>query len=178
MATCLKASLGPSDFLNFAVEDSVALEEERHRVNSLGNSKRAIDSQIDHLVWGDPLKCHRNFGHNLRLHFNVFASPSKGWGLGKGTAFESPSPDSPVEIHSSFSLFPSFTINWTVAPRESAAGRWPSGRFTAFKTESRHGTVWQRASGSDFCRGCDTLHDGADTLMLEEPVRGSNKLAV
>lgn len=45
-----KASLGPRDFLNFAVEDSVALEEERHRVNCLGNSKRAIDSQIDRLV--------------------------------------------------------------------------------------------------------------------------------
>ena len=39
---------------------------------------------------GDPLKCHKNFGHSLRLYFNVFASPSKGWGLGKGTAFESP----------------------------------------------------------------------------------------
>jgi hypothetical protein len=45
------------------------------------------------MVWGDPLKCHKNFGHSLRLHFNVFASPSKGWGLGKGTAFESPSPE-------------------------------------------------------------------------------------
>ncbi len=44
-------------------------------------------------VWGDLLKCHKNFGHSLRLHFNVFASPSKGWGLGKGTAFESPSPE-------------------------------------------------------------------------------------
>src|ERR1700726_3490279 len=72
-------------------------------------------------VWGEPLKCHKNFGHSLPLHFNVFASPSKGWGLGKGTAFESPSPDSPVEIHSSFSLFPSFTIKCTVAPRPFAA---------------------------------------------------------
>src|SRR5713101_6801632 len=71
-------------------------------------------------LWGDPLKCHKNFGHSLRLYFNVFASPSKGWGLGKGTAFESPSPDSPVEARSSFSPFPSFTINCTVAPRESA----------------------------------------------------------
>jgi hypothetical protein len=31
----------------------------------------------------------QNFGHSLRLYLNVFASPSKGWGLGKGTAFES-----------------------------------------------------------------------------------------
>src|SRR5271156_2806363 len=65
-----------------------------------------------------PLNCHKNFGHSLRFYFNVFASPSKGWGLGKGTAFESPSPDSPVEARSSFSWFPSFTINCKVAPRE------------------------------------------------------------
>jgi hypothetical protein len=77
---------------------------------------------------GDPLNCHKNFGHSLRLYFNVFASPSKGWGLGKGTAFESPSPDSPVEARSSFSPFPSSTINCTVAPRESAGSPrapWP-----------------------------------------------------
>lgn len=49
-ATGLNASLGPRDFLNFAIADSLALEEERHRVNCLGNSKRAIDSQIDRLV--------------------------------------------------------------------------------------------------------------------------------
>jgi hypothetical protein len=50
VATGLKASLGPRDFLNFAVEDSEALEVERNRVNCLGSSKRAIDSQIDRLV--------------------------------------------------------------------------------------------------------------------------------
>jgi hypothetical protein len=37
------------------------------------------------IAWGDPLSCHKNFGHSLRLYFNVFASPSKGWDLGKGT---------------------------------------------------------------------------------------------
>jgi hypothetical protein len=50
MPTSLKASLEPRDFLNFAVEDSAALDEERNRVNCLGNSKRAIDSQVDRLV--------------------------------------------------------------------------------------------------------------------------------
>jgi hypothetical protein len=50
LAAEVKASLGPRDFLNFAIEDSVALEEERNRVNCLSNSKRAIDSQVDRLV--------------------------------------------------------------------------------------------------------------------------------
>jgi hypothetical protein len=49
-ATGLKASLGPRDFLDFAIADSVTLNEERNRVNCLGNSKRAIDSQVDRLV--------------------------------------------------------------------------------------------------------------------------------
>src|SRR6266436_2109115 len=64
--------------------------------------KRPLDqgswTQSGLKFWGDPLKCHKNFGHSLRLYFNVFASPSKGWGLGKETAFESPSPDSPVVL--------------------------------------------------------------------------------
>ncbi len=50
VATGLKASLEPRDFLDFAIEDSAALEKERNRVNCLGNSKRAIDSQVDRLV--------------------------------------------------------------------------------------------------------------------------------
>jgi hypothetical protein len=50
LATGLKASLGPRDFLDFAIADSVTLDEERNRVNCLGNSKRAIDSQVDRLV--------------------------------------------------------------------------------------------------------------------------------
>jgi len=51
VATGLKASLEPRDFLDFAIEDSAALGKERNRVNCLGNSKRAIDSQIDRLVY-------------------------------------------------------------------------------------------------------------------------------
>src|SRR5271157_4989045 len=50
LATGRKASLEPRDFLDFAIEDSVELENERNRVNCLGNSKRAIDSQVDRLV--------------------------------------------------------------------------------------------------------------------------------
>lgn len=45
-----KAFLEPRDFLNFAVEDSLTLGKERSRVNCLGNSKRAIDAQIDRLI--------------------------------------------------------------------------------------------------------------------------------
>lgn len=45
-----KACLEPRDFLNFAVEDSLTLDNERSRVNCLGNSKRAIDAQIDRLI--------------------------------------------------------------------------------------------------------------------------------
>jgi hypothetical protein len=50
LATETKAYLQPRDFLNFAIEDSVALEKERNRINCLGNCKRAIDSQIDRLI--------------------------------------------------------------------------------------------------------------------------------
>ncbi len=45
-----KAFLEPRDFLNFAVEDSLALEDERNRVNSLSNCKRAVDAQVDRLI--------------------------------------------------------------------------------------------------------------------------------
>ena len=45
-----KAFLEPRDFLNFAVEDSVALEKEKNRVNCLSNCKRAIDGQVDRLI--------------------------------------------------------------------------------------------------------------------------------
>jgi hypothetical protein len=45
-----KAFLQPRDFLNFAIQDSEALKSERNRVNCLGNSKRAIDAQVDHLI--------------------------------------------------------------------------------------------------------------------------------
>jgi hypothetical protein len=49
-ATGIKESLEPRDFLNFAVADSGALGDERNRVNCLGNSKRAIDCQVDRLI--------------------------------------------------------------------------------------------------------------------------------
>jgi len=49
-ATEIKPYLEPRDFLNFAIKDSEALEEERNRINCLGNCKRAIDSQVDHLI--------------------------------------------------------------------------------------------------------------------------------
>lgn len=45
-----KAFLQPRDFLNFAIQDSDSLNLERNRVNCLGNSKRAIDAQVDRLV--------------------------------------------------------------------------------------------------------------------------------
>lgn len=45
-----KAFLEPRDFLNFALEDSLTLDQERSRVNCLTNCKRAIDAQIDRLI--------------------------------------------------------------------------------------------------------------------------------
>jgi len=45
-----KVFLGPRDFLDFAVEDSAALDKERNLVNCLANCKRAIDAQVDRLI--------------------------------------------------------------------------------------------------------------------------------
>ena len=45
-----EAHLEPRDFLNFAVQDSQTLNEERSRVNCLSNAKRAIDAQINRLI--------------------------------------------------------------------------------------------------------------------------------
>src|SRR6266446_3354544 len=42
--------------------------------------------------WGEPLRWHSFFGHSFRFRKSVLASPSRRRGLGKGTAFESPSP--------------------------------------------------------------------------------------
>src|SRR6266478_4054297 len=42
--------------------------------------------------WGEPLGWHSFFGHSFRFRKSVLASPSRRRGLGKGTAFESPSP--------------------------------------------------------------------------------------
>jgi hypothetical protein len=49
-AAGIQEALEPRDFLNFAVDDSVALGDQRNRVNCLGNSKRAIDCQVDRLI--------------------------------------------------------------------------------------------------------------------------------
>src|SRR5437870_3493920 len=46
----------------------------------------------DPSFWGDPLEWHSFFGHSFRFRNSVFASSSRRRGLGKGTAFESPSP--------------------------------------------------------------------------------------
>src|SRR6266436_3048860 len=44
-------------------------------------------------VWGEPLGWHKLFGHSFRFHRRILASPSRRRGLGKGTAFESLSPE-------------------------------------------------------------------------------------
>jgi hypothetical protein len=49
-ATGIQESLELRDFFNFAVDDSASLGEERNRVDCLGNSKRAIDCQVDRLI--------------------------------------------------------------------------------------------------------------------------------
>lgn len=48
--TRLQGPLRPRDFLDFALQDSLSPGEERNRCNCLGNCKRAIDCQIDHLI--------------------------------------------------------------------------------------------------------------------------------
>jgi len=45
-----KARLEPRDFVNFAVEDSTALDKSGNRVNCLSNCMRGIDSQVDQLI--------------------------------------------------------------------------------------------------------------------------------
>src|SRR6516165_9003986 len=40
----------------------------------------------------EPLRWHKFFGHGFRFHKGVLVSPGRRRGLGKGTAFESPSP--------------------------------------------------------------------------------------
>jgi hypothetical protein len=56
--------------------------------------KKKMEKQLDTagLVRDEPLSWHKLFGHSFRFHKNVLASPSRRRGLGKGTAFESPSP--------------------------------------------------------------------------------------
>src|SRR5712691_7274651 len=49
-------------------------------------------TQVGPKFWGEPLSWHSFLGHSFRFHKSVLASPSRRRGLGKGTAFESPSP--------------------------------------------------------------------------------------
>ena len=53
---------------------------------------RLVAHELAHVVWGEPLRWHSFFGHSFRFRKSVLASPSRRKGLGKGTAFESPSP--------------------------------------------------------------------------------------
>src|SRR5216684_8469776 len=49
-------------------------------------------TSVGRQLWGEPLSWHSFFGHSFRFRDSVLASPSRRRGLGKGTAFESPSP--------------------------------------------------------------------------------------
>src|SRR5260370_38622126 len=51
-----------------------------------------IGRKLIAMAWGEPLSWHSFFGHSFRFRDIVLASPSGRRGLGKGTAFESPSP--------------------------------------------------------------------------------------
>jgi serine/threonine protein kinase len=57
----------------------------KQRLQAIGEARIVLED------WGDPLKWHNFFGHSFRIYFGAFVSPSRGWGLGKGTATESPS---------------------------------------------------------------------------------------
>src|SRR5713101_685076 len=61
-------------------------------VYGFGPNWAAFGPKLDPTVWGEPLRWHKLFGHSFRFHKNVLASSSRRRGLGKGTAFESPSP--------------------------------------------------------------------------------------
>src|SRR6516164_3904482 len=49
-------------------------------------------TEVGRKIWGEPLGWHKFFGHSFRFHKGILVSPSRRRGLGKGTAFESPSP--------------------------------------------------------------------------------------
>jgi len=51
-----------------------------------------LGHKLTYLLWGDPLRWHKLFGHSFRFPKGVLASPSRRRDLGKGTAFESLSP--------------------------------------------------------------------------------------
>src|SRR5229473_223174 len=56
------------------------------------NERHVLGPKLDPSSWGEPLSWHSFLGHSFRFHKSVLASPSRRRGLGKGTAFESPSP--------------------------------------------------------------------------------------
>src|SRR5262249_54946816 len=80
----------------------------------------AIGPKLDPSFGMNPCSETKLLGTLCRFHWSFVASPSRRRGLGKRTAFESSSPDSSVEPLSWFSLFPSCTTNFTVAPGEIA----------------------------------------------------------
>src|SRR6266436_7560337 len=59
----------------------------------MGPYSAAIGLKSDPTIWGEPLGWHKLFGHSFRFHRRILASPSRRRGLGKGTAFESLSPE-------------------------------------------------------------------------------------
>jgi hypothetical protein len=61
-------------------------------VHGFGANLALFGPRLDPSSWGDPLSWHSFFGHSFRFPKSVLASPSRRRGLGKGTAFESPSP--------------------------------------------------------------------------------------
>jgi len=71
------------------------LERAGYEVIAVENGRQAADQLCTAdgpRLWGEPLSWHSFFGHSFRFHKSVLASPSRRRGLGKGTAFESPSP--------------------------------------------------------------------------------------
>src|SRR6267378_307360 len=61
-------------------------------VHGFGPNLAVVGPKLDPILWGEPLRWHSFFGHSFRFRKSVLASPSRRRGLGKGTAFESPSP--------------------------------------------------------------------------------------
>src|SRR6266567_6633926 len=76
-----------------------------------------LGPKLDPTGTREPLRWHSFFGHSFRFRKSVLASPSRRRGLGKGTAFESPSPAVLIEL---FLLFSLFSKNSIVALRDSA----------------------------------------------------------
>ena len=67
-------------------------EAQRAAAEKVAEVLRPIAPKSDKQGWGDPLEWHSFFGHSSRFRKSVLVSFSRRRGLGKGTAFESPSP--------------------------------------------------------------------------------------